>query len=205
MGKSIAELRASKHVGLPEKVVGICVSGSLYAELEDLQQKLAEAEAEYEEAKKQAERAEEGKAPQRTMATKPRVRELQEKADARAVEADAKRDEVLEHTVDVLFRAKRPGEWRQWCAENPATEGSVRDRITYGLCALDALEADLGSYVVEIAGEKPQPGDWQWIADNAAAGALTNAAKTVFAFHETVVNPGKSRVTLLNDRRNAIS
>lgn len=181
MPKSLAEIRASKHVGRPERTYPICIAGRLVAEMAALDQKLVEAIE-----------SERGK-PVRAGASS--------QAKKIAQQADALRDEMAEHTIPILLRSRPNGDWRRWCREHPAREDEDRDKL-FGLavCNSDDLVADLGRYVVTIGEDEPQNGDWEFVAENASAGDLFGMARLVMGMHESAVDLPKSRLAFLRDQ-----
>lgn len=181
MPKSLSEIRSSEHVGRPERTYPICVAGRLVAEMSALDRALEEAfEAE--------------SAKPRTMGEKSQAKKIAE-------QADALREQMAEHTVDVRLRASDNGSWRRWCQAHPAREDEERDKLFgVGICNSDDLIADLGTYVVKIGDDEPGKGDWDFIADNASAGDLLGMARVVMSMHESGVSVPKSRVSWLRER-----
>lgn len=194
--KSIAEMRQSPLVGRVETTAKICVAGKLQAELEAV-------DAEMIEFLSRAEVAEQDQG-RRRLNELPAGAEYRAQAEVLAERADELRDQMADHTVDVRFRAKESGEWRNWVIANPARDDDMRDQRTMqGVCNADALVASLGEYVVEVNGTDPGQRDWDFIAENAAPAALLDAARKVMQLHETVVSLGKSRRAWLLERTSA--
>lgn len=171
--KTLAELRASKKVSLPERTYPLCLSQSLVAEaqsLEEERQSLAEAKP-----------TDDGKG-------KPPTR-VGEKADPRIAEIEARfealMEEMREHTGELRLRGTTAGEWRRWADDNPARKDSKIDEdAAYGLCDASALLATLGQYAVAWNSDALAPGDWDFIESKAAPGDLKELCRLVVQMHE---------------------
>lgn len=184
MAKTLAELRESPHVGLPERSYPICLAGKLLAEFEDLDEQF-----------QRALEAEESAGPRKRVGSKSKAKTIAE-------QLEKLRDEMEEHTVTVKVRARQQGEWRRWCEEHPAREDSDKDtKVFLGICNADDLVDDLGTYVVAINGEEPKDGDWAFVAANAVDGDKDGLAKIVASMHAGSVDIPKSRLTWLNNLR----
>ena len=185
MPKSLADLRKSDHVGLPERSYPICVAGRLLARFEELDE-------EFQKALK-----DEDPGPRKRVGTKDRAKQI-------AQEQQTLLDEMDEHTVHVTVRAVDSDVWRAWCAAHPAREGNVMDTRTFmSICDSDALMADLagGDYVAAINGDKPAEGDWDFVWANAGHGDKLGLAKLVVSMHESTVDVPKSRLAWLREWR----
>jgi hypothetical protein len=194
MSKSLAELRASTRVGLPERTYDLCLAQSLVAEAQSL-------ESEKRDLLLAAE----------TAAEKGEPRRVGQKPDPRIDEIDARLaallDEMAEHTGELRLRGVDAGSWRRWTDAHPARESgrdekgrpiinAVDEAVAYGLCDATALLADLGSYVVSWNGDPLGEGDWEFLANRAAPGDLNELCKIVVQLHETTgFRAPKSRPT----------
>lgn len=215
MPLSIADLRKSPHVGLPTETGPLCVAGEVSADFHAADQAFflaaGEASVARDKARAAARDAEDGPRrvrrasdPSEVQALEARATELEAVAGDAAKTADALREKMLEHTVQVTLRAIQDGPWRLWCDAHPAREGDRRDRDEFaGICNSDALIASLGDWVTALNGEEPGPGDWEFVASNGAPGDLKALAGIVVRLQERGVNLGKSRLTWLNDQKTA--
>lgn len=175
MSKSLAELRQSPRVGLPERTYPLCLASTLVGEVQALWSKLEDVEA--------AEaRTEDGP-------TKPkRMGEPSESAKIRADLAKLQA-EMVEHTGDLTLRGITEGDWRLWVDGNPAREGNERDAVVaYGMCNADALIENLSTFAAAWNGDALNAGDWDFIKSKAAPGDLKEIARTVVMMHEGTVN-----------------
>lgn len=214
MPKTLADLRQSPHVGLPEQTHKLCLSGKLYAEFTVADEAFFEAQGAAEVAR---ERADEAARDADDVPRRPRragegseVVALREAADAAEAVADEKaadvdriRELMAEHTVEVTVRAKQDGDWRTWCAAHPAREDDRRDTTEFaGLCDADALIAAAGDWVTAVNGAPLKPGDWDFVTAAAAPGDVKELAKRIVRMQERGVDLGKSRGSWLSGRRN---
>lgn len=179
--KSLAELKKSEHVGLPERLIEICVSGRLVAEIEELDVQFRNLV---------------NNAP-----TNPNKRVASGKDEQRQIadRMDVVRAQMAEHMVTIRVRAIKPAEWRALAAEHPPADGN-RQHDLYQV-NLDALEEMAGDFVVEINGNEPGEGDWEFVRENAGGGDLRDLAKTIAAMHVSTVSIPKSRNAWLDDQR----
>lgn len=192
MPKTLADLRKSDHVGLPERSYPICVAGKLLAQLEDLDEEF-----------RQAVEAEESATTRKRLSEKSKARQIAE-------QMETLRDEMDEHTVHVTVRAVDSEVWRAWCAANPAREGNNLDTRTFlSICNADALLAAVQAgqlseqpLVVALNGDKPTDGDWDFVWSNAVHGDRIGLAKLVASMHESSVDVPKSRLAWLRELRN---
>lgn len=184
MSKSLAELRASSQIGLPERTYMLCMASSLVAETQALYSQLIDAESDDED----------------EAVTPPR--RLGEKAPAEAIRAKLAevKHAMAEHTGRLRLRAYRSGAWLDWVDEHPAREGNERDvKYAFGLCNADALLANLSNFTVSWNDEPLTPDDWRFIADTAAPSDLRNICQVVVAMHETAVDVPKLLSGLLEN------
>lgn len=178
MSKSLAELRQSPRVGLPERSYQLCLAPKLVAEVQTLASELEDARLE---ALAQRE-GDEGAAKPKRMGEGTAAAKIR----ARLAELN---DEIIEHTGTLTLRGITEGEWRLWVDENPAREGNARDeQIAYGCCDADALIDNLGRFAHAWNGEPMGDGDWEFLRNNSAAGDIKALASLVVAMHEMVVN-----------------
>lgn len=181
MSKTLAELRTSPRVGLPERIYPLCLAASLVGEVESLAadllaaEHLAEAQAE----------GDGDKAPPRRAGQKPATTKIRK----RIAELQA---EMIEHTGKLGLRGIKNTAWMEWVAENPPRPDNRRDaRYTYSLCDADALMADLGRYVATWNGEPVSADDWAFISEGASLADLWAMCQLVVAMHETAVDVPK--------------
>lgn len=180
MSKSIADLRTSPRVGLPERVYSMCLASSLVAEVQVL---LDELEAARAVTAAQTERDESVAKPKRL--AQGSTTEIRKRLAA-------VRDEMVEHTGALTLRGVTNGAWREWADAHPARDENARDEeVAYGFCNADDLLADLGRYAYAWNGEPLGAGDWEFIAENAAPGDLKALTELVVQMHESVVNVPK--------------
>lgn len=185
MPKSIAEMRTSPSVGLPERPVRMCLAQKLVAEVQSLA-------AEHEQIVNQVKiDPDKPGTPRRAGQGKPaRAEEIEERVAAL-------HEEMREHTGELLLRGIGAGRWRRWVADHPVRqvgltkEGApiwnpVDEEIAYGYCNADDLLDELGSYVVSWNGEPLADGEWDFILTNAAPGDINEAVKVVVQMHEFV-------------------
>lgn len=206
----MSDLMASDEASLPERIVKICVSGKLLAEMGEADKKLVDLEAEIMRLENEA-REEEGEfKSRRRMAEKPKIATLREQAREQAEVVDGIRDRMIEHEIAVTVRAKEPGEWQQFIDAHPAREkdddkaGYTRDLKHASLaCNIDALRAVAGDYIVKYGDEDATPQMWEWLSKKAARGDQLRLANAIVSVHEGSVDPGKSRRDWLATRHDA--
>lgn len=180
--KTLDELEADPSVGLPETEYEFCVAGSMNAERERIQTEL------FEEAAK-----EERASSSRRMNQPSRVNEL-----------NAEHEKLIKrmspYLVTIKFRAKLPHEWRDWRLAHPKREGDELDEKVD--LNVDALSADLRSFIVSV-NEEPMSDRWWAIISKAMAPgdewAMTNR---VIGLHSGVNAVPKSLTALLQSRAN---
>ena len=206
--KSLADLKSSPDVGLPEREVTVCVSAKLARELEEADRALFAADEALRTARQEAKARADGDLPPLRSGQKSPVAAAEKEAEARAAESDAIRERIKDASVTLLLRGKTGGEWRQWASKHPAREegepGAEFDRTwAVGFCNLDALIADLPSFVASYNGE-PASDEWaQFVSANGVPAHLRNAASAVVAMHEQGVDVGKDRRSWLAARMSA--
>lgn len=169
MPKSLAEIQASQSSGLPERTYPICTAGKLVAQIEEL-------EAQYE-----------------MVADQPRGNgRLAAKSEQKKIEdqIDALREEMNDHLVGVLFRAKPGHVWRAFVAEHPPRDGVAQDQ-RLGV-NVDEVIKDLTEFIVSANGEQMPPGYWDWLISVAADGDLRGCVMVVADLHQRPVNIPKS-------------
>lgn len=187
MAKSLAEMRQSPAVGLPERTKLLCLAQALVSKaqsLADERESLRVDHARDQDDKGPPKRSGEGSEP-------PRVKEI----DA---ELEALWAEMREHTGELLLRGTSSGDWRRWAQAHPARQENkgtadkpnwVTDatdaEVAYGFCNADDLLADLDRYAVAWNGDPLGEGDWEFIANRAAPGDLKEVARIVVQMHET--------------------
>lgn len=178
MSKSLAELRQSPRVGLPQRSYQLCVSSAVLGEYQTLLAQLEEAEVT---AAAQSE-GDESKAPPKRMG------KGSDAARIRARLAEL-RDELAEHTGTLILRGIDEGSWRLWTDAHPAREGNDRDAaIAFACCNADDLIDDLGTFAHTWNGDALGPGDWDFLKANAAPGDIKTLAQLVVTMHESVVD-----------------
>lgn len=201
MSKSIAELRQSPHVGLPERTYPLCLASTLVGEVQALLGQLEDARAAD---RAQTEGDESAAKPKRmgagsgTAKIRKRLAELSE--------------EMREHTGTLTLRGTDEGAWRLWVEAHPAREGNDRDaRIAYGACNADDLIDDLGKYAAAWNDDPIAAGDWDFIRScicrlgNSAAWGLEYIAATgpLRIFTLSGIEPHVALQVLLNGGRAA--
>lgn len=181
MSKSLAELRQSPRVGLPERTYRLCVAPKLVAEVQSLASEMEDAQIE-ESARREGD---EGAVPPRRMGESPRARKIRDRLVAL-------RDEMAEHTGALTLRGMTEGAWRIWVSEHPARDGNSRDeQIAYGCCNADDLIDDLSQFAHAWNGDLIQEGDWEFLRNNSAAADIKALASLVVVMHEMVVDVPK--------------
>lgn len=177
MSKTLAELRQSPRVGLPERSYSLCLASTLIGEVQTLISELQDAEVE------DAARAE-GEA----VAKPKRAAEKSAAAPIRKRLGEL-RSEMAEHTGILTLRGLTEGKWREWVDNHPPREGNKRDaQIAYNCCDADALLDDLELFAHAWNGDPVGPGDWDFIVSNAAPGDIKTITQLVVVMHETAVD-----------------
>lgn len=180
MAKSLAELRQSPRVGLPERTYQLCLASTLVGEVQTLVSELEDAEVE---AARNEDEAKTSR-PKRAGESSPTV-EIRKRLGALQAE-------MAEHTGTLTLHGVTEGQWREWVDGNPAREGNDRDKaIAWNCCNADALLDDLERYAKAWNGEDLKPGDWDFILSNAAPGDVKALVQIVVSMHEMAVNVPK--------------
>lgn len=185
MPKTIAEMRASQSVGLPERPVPICFAQKIVAQVQSLN---AEHDALMEKFA-----LEEAKAKRPIRAGEGRPARVEEILD----ELEVLFEEMREHTGTLTLRGISGGAWRRWVADHPVRQIGLTDQgapiwnpvdeeLAYGYCNADALFDDLRTYAKAWNGDPVNDSDWEFILEFAAPGDLNEAVKTVVQMHEFV-------------------
>lgn len=170
MSMSLAELRARGRSARPERSHPMCMAQDLVSEVNSLEQEKADLVV-----GSQRGDDEERRPPRRMgePAEPPRVAEINERLEAIY-------DEMREHEGEIRLRAIPAAEWQAWVDKHPAREDNTHDQnVAFGWCNATDLLNDLRRYVVSWNGEPLAPGDWEWIAENAAPGDLTALVRHV--------------------------
>jgi hypothetical protein len=187
MSKTLAELRQSPRVGLPERTYSLCLASKLIGEVRTLAVELDDA---MDEAAAQAE-GDGSKARPRRAGESSTVLKIRKRMAAL-------REEMVEHTGTLGLLGVDEGKWRAWVDEHPAREGNARDQqITLGYCNADDLLDDLGTYAKTWNGDDLAAGDWDWIKSQAAPGDLKELGRLVVSMHEMAVDVPKLLSDLL--------
>lgn len=173
--KTLAELRASKHVGLPRTAYAACLAAPLLVRLRELDYEIAAIPP-----------------PPDPDATKPRRRagqpdpavEDQKKRDALVAERAQVIEDMEEHLVEIILVAKDEFTWREWKNAHPARDLVAEDEQAG--CNFDALLAELPTHILEVNGE--DLGDhWEWLRTSVAPGELEQMAFRVVDLHQVGV------------------
>jgi hypothetical protein len=186
VAKTLAELRASSVVTLPERTYPICLAQNLVAEVELLSNEQTEIQM----AKRLLDpEGEPVQKPKRLAeAENPRVTEIRDRLEQLY-------EEMRDHTGVLLLRAQESGWWTTWRDENPARPGpadesgrptvnAVDQFVTQGWCDSSALLDDLGRYVVSYNDEPMTPENWAFIRSAAAPGDLKAVCTLVVQMQE---------------------
>lgn len=190
MALSIAQMRESGSVGLPERTIRMCLAQKLVAEVRSLEREKIELGPVS---------SEDGQvAPGRIgNPNAARVSEI----DARLAEV---LDEMDEHTGTLTIRAQSAGEWRRWADANPARVSATNEDgsrvvdpidldVAYGYVNASTLLDGLSAFAVAWNGEPLGPGDFEWLVSKAAPGDLSEVCRQVVQMHENVGQIPKSR------------
>lgn len=189
MSRSLADLRKSEHVGLPERTYQVCLAPKLTGEVMRLVGELQDVTADA-----AAEQAGDGPARPKRMGDPPAVAQLRE-------QLAAVRQQMAEHTGTVTLRGTTDGLWRRWVDDNPPREDNARDvSVAYGICNADALLENLHAYAVAWNGDDLAAGDWEFLQANAAPGDLKEIARIIVAMHEATVDVPKLLTSSLGIR-----
>lgn len=178
MSKSLAELRQSPRVGLPQRSYRLCVSSAVLGEYQNLLGQLEDA------ATREAAQAEgdEAAAPPKRMGQQSTAAKIRTRLRELAGELD-------EHTGTLTLQGFDEGAWRLWVDAHPAREGNQRDNtIAFGCCNADDLLDSLGDFAHAWNDEPIVAADWEFLRANAAPGDLKTLAQLVVTMHESVVD-----------------
>lgn len=209
--KSLAELKSSPDVGLPETKAKICLSAKLLAEQEAANEAMIEAQLAYERARETAQARRDGEAAPRRAGEGVSLAALDKAAKKATATAEDVHKRMEEASVEVLLRCKDDGVWRQWQTEHPARDeetdpvGADRDqKWGLSLCNIDALADDLRLWAASYNGE-PASDEWaEFIAANGVRAQIRMAASKIVAMQEQVVDAGKSPTAWREDRMSAL-
>lgn len=187
MSKTLAELRQSPRVGLPERTYSLCLASKLIGEIRTLAIELDEAET-----VAAAQREDDANT------TRPRRAGEASPVTAIRERLAALREEMVEHTGTLTLLGVDEGKWRTWVDAHPARTDNGRDRqIALGYCNADDLLDDLGTYAHAWNGDPLAVGDWDWIRSQAAPGDLKELGRLVVSMHEMAVDVPKLLSDLL--------
>lgn len=185
--KSLAELRASEAVGLPERTKSLCLSQKLIGRVQALTEE------------REALRIDAAAANPEDPARPQRLGEGPDHDRIAAIEVELESvwSEMREHTGELLLRGVTSGEWRRWAQAHPARraqEGSsdspqwitnpLDEQYGYGYVNVDDLLGTLGQYAAAWNGEPLAEGDWDFIANRAAPGDLKSIVTEIVKMHE---------------------
>lgn len=183
MPKTLAELRASRAVALPERTLTICLAQGLVAEAQALSEEKVDLIVE-------TQGPDEGAGKPRRAGQPEDVRRAEIEERLQALFA-----EMREHEGQLRIRGIETGEWVRWRDANPPRHDGVDEdgrpipnavdaNVAYSWCNASALLADLGRYAVAWNDEPMTAEDWQFIASKAAPGDLKALVKLVVEMHE---------------------
>jgi hypothetical protein len=199
-GKTLAELRATAKVRLPEWTHELCLAQDLVARVQVLNTEQNDLTLEVAQLKFDlgvgTDGAEDGKKGRRVADPKmTRLREAEARLKAIPDDLAVVHEEMREHTGELVMRAIPAGEWRRWVDENPARVekrddqnrpilNPLDEQYVAGLCNADALANSLRRFVVSWNGEAVTDEDWSYLLENAASGDIKAMCQTVVARHE---------------------
>ena len=174
MAKTLAELRQSEYVGLPERTYPLCMAGKVAADVEELEAQL-------------------DALPERT-ANGGQGQRVGRKSDQRRIEEEIEklREVMNDHLVPIRLQAKAGHDWRAFIAEHPPREKDALDQRT-GF-NVDEVIANLDQFILHVSGEKLKKGEWAWVVENAADGDLKEMTRLLIDMHNTAVDVPKSRL-----------
>lgn len=198
--KTLAELRQSEHTSPLQRFQDICVAGKLVAQYEELD---AQFRAVYNEGDAERSNARGADGPTEARRIAEQMEEL--------------RAEMDRHTVHVYVGKVERHDWREWAEKHPPRiidgrhlpgcerddcDGCLQHRedTVYGV-NIDDLADDLEPHIATINGDKPGPGDWDFVQANASDGDLLDLARKVAGIHLSAVAIPKSRLDWLNSQR----
>lgn len=174
--KSLAELRASAHVGLPRTAYAACLAAPLVLRLREIDIEL--------DTLPPAPDPEAPKPRRRQGQPDPAV-EVEKRRTALKDERATVRDQMEDHLVEVILVAKNDYDWREWRLAHPARPDNIEDAEA-GL-NFDDLLAGLPEHVESVNGDPLSPGDWEWFRSVVAPGHLEEMAWRVVDLHKIAV------------------
>lgn len=196
-------------VGPLRGTYSICLAPKLAADLEAATDKYTEAEAEVLQAQEDADsdRDRDRTGRPRRVGQKGKLKELEEKAERLAAEADEIRERMLERSID-LHLVVDEDRWAEFTREHPARDedddptGARRDRFYgVGLCNVDELLNIADHFITRYGDERPTPESWAFVKANSAPGARDALAAKIVRMHTAGVDLGKSRTALRSSQR----
>ncbi|MCB9377016.1 MAG: hypothetical protein H6515_14270 [Microthrixaceae bacterium] len=178
--KTLAELRASKHVGLPRTAYAACLAAPLIVRLREIDYELDALPP-----------------PADPDAPKPRRRagqaDPQVEADKKRAALDDERTAVLaemdDHLVEVVLTAKDEFAWREWKDAHPPRDGVEEDGLAG--CDFDALLAALPEHIITVNDEDVDDETWEWLRTTIAPGDVEQMAFRVVDLHRVGVQVPK--------------
>lgn len=190
MSKTLAELRASRAVALPERTVPICLAQGLVAEAQDLQEERTSLIS-----KRTPSEGESGRPRRNGSPEDVRLVEIEDRLQALF-------DEMGEHTGRLRVRGVEAGEWSRWRDDHPPRRDGVDDEgrpiinmldesVAGAWCNASALLDDIiacdhpsRQWIVGWNDEPMTPEDWQFISSKAAPGDLKNVVREIVEMQE---------------------
>jgi hypothetical protein len=183
MSRTLAEMRASGRVSLPERTKTLCLAQALVAEAQSLESEREALVEAHDDAVAQATTA--AASPSKKAVSKPVIPDPPERIAEIDARLDALQGEMLADTGEVRVRGEQAGAWRQWADEHPARQGSETDkRVGYEIVDTTALLSRLGDFIVAWNGEDVTAEDRAFLLENAAPGDLTDLCQVVVQMHE---------------------
>ncbi|GAA1138336.1 hypothetical protein [Nocardioides aquiterrae] len=185
----------------------ICLAPKLSVELEAATARYTESEAALKVAREDAESDRERPGRQRRVGQKSTLKELEEKADRDAAEADEIRERMLARSIELQLVVDED-RWAEFTREHPARDedddptGARRDRFYgIGLCNVDELLKIIDHFITRYGDERPADGSWAFVKANSAPGERDGLAAKIVRMHTAGVDLGKSRTALRNSQR----
>lgn len=187
--KTLADLRADKPIGRPERSVTLCLAPHLIAETQALTTELQNLPS-FEPADPEGDPT----GPPRKLGDPASARAREQAAVIRGRLAEVL-EQMAEHEGEMRVRANlTDGEWRRWVNEHPPRDegqaGYERDqRVAGGVCDADALIDNLGTFAHAWNGDDLTEGDWAEIFEPVvASGDLAEMANGVIGLYEGRLN-----------------
>lgn len=194
-------------VGPPRAEFDICLAPKLAEELEAATARFLDLEARVEQAREEAKDPENSRRARQRVGQKPQLRELEQRAEEAAAEADEVRDRMLERSIKLHLVANE-NLWVAFTRAHPARDpeddatGARRDRMyAFSLCDVDALQDELPKFITRYGDEQPTDKSWAFVKANSAAGQRDQLASKVVRMHTQGVDLGKSRTALHSSRK----